>query len=69
MTTVANTLEVGRAEEGAAAEIAAPAGAKKPRRTVLVLGALGVVAAAAVSGWYLQHRGLESTDDAQIVAT
>jgi membrane fusion protein (multidrug efflux system) len=32
----------------------------------LVIGGLAVVAIAAVGGWFVAHRGLETTDDAQI---
>src|SRR5689334_7621945 len=55
-----------------APSIAAPeaSAASKPKagRTPLVMGAIGVVAALAIGGYYVTHRGLETTDDAQIDA-
>jgi membrane fusion protein, multidrug efflux system len=54
-----------------AAAQAAPAPAAKaakPNRTPVVMGILAVVTAAAGAGWYVTHKGLESTDDAQVDA-
>jgi membrane fusion protein (multidrug efflux system) len=47
---------------------AAPAKAAKPNRTPVVMGILAVAATAAGVGWYVTHKGLESTDDAQVDA-
>src|SRR5689334_8963473 len=48
-----------------------PRAASKPaksRRTTFVMAGLGVVAAAGVTSWFVLHRGLETTDDAQVDA-
>jgi membrane fusion protein, multidrug efflux system len=62
MTTTTETMGGG--------EHAAPAAAPqaKPKRTSLILGAVGALLAAGVGGYYITHKGLESTDDAQIDA-
>jgi len=46
----------------------APAQAKPAKRAPFVMLALGVAAALGGGGYYVTHRGLESTDDAQIDA-
>jgi membrane fusion protein (multidrug efflux system) len=46
----------------------APAKAAGPSRTAIVMGTLAVAAAAAGIGYYVTHRTLESTDDAQVDA-
>ena len=66
MTTTTQTME----GEGAVpvAALAPAAQAAKPKRTGLILGVVGALVAAGVGGYYVSHRGLESTDDAQIDA-
>jgi membrane fusion protein (multidrug efflux system) len=63
MTTSTGAIEVGQ-EHGAAV---APAAAK-PSKTAIVMGSIALVVAAAGSAWYVTHRGLETTDDAQVDA-
>src|SRR5271168_810450 len=52
----------------AAAPPIAPVKAAGPSRTAIVMGTLALAAAAAGTAWYVTHRGLESTDDAQVDA-
>jgi membrane fusion protein (multidrug efflux system) len=45
---------------------AAEAKAARPSRTAIVMGTIALVGAVAGTGWYVTHRGLETTDDAQV---
>jgi membrane fusion protein (multidrug efflux system) len=47
-------------------EIPAAAAKPKPRRAALIMGAVAIAFAAAGGGYWVTHRGLESTDDAQV---
>jgi membrane fusion protein, multidrug efflux system len=67
MTTTTQTMEGEGAVPAAAQAPAAPA-AKPKKRTGLVVGVVGALTAAGATGYYVTHRGLESTDDAQIDA-
>ncbi|WP_437275008.1 HlyD family secretion protein [Sorangium sp. So ce375] len=42
--------------------------AGKPSRTAVIMAAVAALAVAAGAGWYVAHRGIEATDDAQIDA-
>lgn len=55
---------------GAEAEAHGPTAtaAAKPNRTAIVMGSIAIAAVAAGAAWYVTHRGLETTDDAQIDA-
>ena len=65
MTTSTGTI--GSAQENTAAgEPAATAAA--PSKAPIVMGTLALLAAAAGGAWYVTHRGLETTDDAQVDA-
>ena len=68
MTTAALSREETALSRDEAAE--APAETAPPRRSRkrLVAGLIAALAAAGTGGWVLAHRGLESTDDAQIDA-
>jgi membrane fusion protein (multidrug efflux system) len=61
-TTTTGAIEREQGAQAVAKEAA------KPKRTGLVLAVVGVLAAAGGTAYYVTHRGLESTDDAQVDA-
>ncbi len=66
-----STGAIGAEQENAAGQEAAAARAPKAApasKTPFVMGTLALLAAGAGTGWYVTHRGLETTDDAQIDA-
>ena len=69
MSSSTTTLDAGHPTT-APVQAQAQAAAKpaKGSRTSLVMAALGLTAAAAGTGYYVTHRGLETTDDAQVDA-
>jgi membrane fusion protein (multidrug efflux system) len=56
--------------EAAVAKVASPETTrkKKSRKTLSIMASVGLAAAVAGTAYYVAHRGLETTDDAQIVA-
>jgi membrane fusion protein (multidrug efflux system) len=62
MTTAART----GLDTSAAGEVQAQAPARPASRRRFILMAVALVAATAGGTWYVTHRGLESTDDAQV---
>src|SRR5262245_28670688 len=63
MTTAART----GLPESSAPEAAEATRAEKPAsRQRLVLGAVAALVVVVGAGWYVVHRGLENTDDAQV---
>jgi len=66
MSAIVSQHEIPQVEE-TATEVAAPAAAKK-RRTWLLLPILAIAGSSIGAGYYVSHRGLETTDDAQIDA-
>src|SRR4051812_238684 len=65
MTSSTSTLDAAPGTPVAAHTAAKPA---KVSKTGLVMAMIAVAAAAAGTGYYVTHRGLESTDDAQVDA-
>ena len=65
MSSSTSTLDAAQGTAAPAQDAAKPAKGSKAR---VVLGAIGVVLAGAGTVYYVTHRGLESTDDAQIDA-
>jgi membrane fusion protein, multidrug efflux system len=63
-TTTTGAIEGEREVAAVATAKAAP----KPRRTGLIVAAVGALVAAGGAGYYVSQRGLESTDDAQVDA-
>ncbi|HWL87666.1 MAG TPA: HlyD family secretion protein [Polyangiaceae bacterium] len=69
MTTSSASLEnevvTASLPDAVPAETAAPA-AEQPQRRRRILMGIAALALATGAGWYVTHRGLESTDDAQV---
>src|SRR3954468_5291036 len=63
MSTASTAERVGSADEAPAK----PVITKRKKRPFVIAAVLGLVAVAG-GGWWIAHRGLESTDDAQIDA-
>ena len=68
MTTLAGILEAEQQERGRASSTRPPATSRADRKTRVVVGGIAAVATLVGAAWYVTHRGLESTDDAQVDA-